>query len=512
MPDQRQEFSTSTVSVQAQDIDYNLNQLDVPRGWWYQVWKQTRTRIVLIYLLLMAGVTAASIPLFTALFLYNVDQRVKSDLYAEMQSFQRTFAAWKSSPDYDGNLEQFVSKVLGDIAPEDDNSLIFYINGEYYKSNPRKLPPELAAGSESEASWIKVTQLSEGRLPSTDPQIEGIIYLAQPLEIAGEQRGLFVAAHTTGSERQEALDGIAIFVPIVIGIFLIGSGLAWLATGRLLRPVHQLATTARSISETDLSQRLTLSGSGELVELANTFNGMMNRLQEAFMSQRNFINDAGHELRTPITIIQGHLELLDDVPPEMTETLEIIQDELDRMARLVNDMILLAKSERPDFLQLETVEITPFVEELLQKAQTLAERNWQLKQQGQGVVVADRQRLTGALLNLLNNAAQHTQPQALIELGAAVQAQQVRFWVRDMGTGIALSDQSRIFKRFARATNSRRRSDGSGLGLAIVQAIAEAHGGQVHLASKPGYGSTFTLILPLDSPKERPPHDTYSDR
>ena len=230
------------------------------------------------------------------------------------------------------------------------------------------------------------------------------------------------------------------------------------------------------------------------------------------MSQRNFVNDAGHELRTPITIIQGHLELLDDVPPEMTETLDIVQDELDRMARLVNDMILLAKSERPDFLQLETVEIAPFGEELLQKAQTLADRNWQLKQQGQGVIVADRQRLTGALLNLLNNAAQHTQPQDLIELGATVQKQQVRFWVRDTGEGIALSDQSRIFERFARASNSRRRSDGSGLGLAIVQAIAEAHGGQVQLASKPGYGSTFTLLLPLDSPKEQSTHDAYFDR
>ncbi|MBW4464021.1 MAG: HAMP domain-containing protein [Pegethrix bostrychoides GSE-TBD4-15B] len=501
-----------TPNATAQHVNYSLSQSSNPRNWWHQVLKQTRTRILLIYIVLMAGVTAASIPMFMALFLHNVNQRVRSDLLAEMQNFQQAYTDWKISPGYDGNLKHFASEVLGDIEPEDDNSLIFYINGEYYKSNPRGLPPELAEGSDIEAHWLKITQLSEGQLTSNHPQLGNIIYLAQPLEIEGEQRGIFVAAHTTGGERQEALNGIVIFVPIVASVVLMGAGLAWLATGKLLQPVHQLAITARSISETDLSQRITVSGSGELSELANTFNSMMNRLQEAFMSQRNFINDAGHELRTPITIIQGHLDLLDDIPPELAETLDIVQDELDRMARLVNDMILLAKSDRPDFLQLETVEIAPFGEELLQKAQTLADRNWQLKQQGQGVIVADRQRLTGALLNLLNNAAQHTQPQDLIELGAAVQKQQVRFWVRDTGEGIALSDQSRIFERFARTTNSRRRSDGSGLGLAIVQAIAEAHGGQVQLASKPGYGSTFTLLLPLDSPKEQSNHDSYFNR
>lgn len=510
MLDRSKELLTSNAT--AQHVNYSLSQSSNPRNWWHQVLKQTRTRILLIYIVLMAGVTAASIPMFMALFLHNVNQRVRGDLLAEMQNFQQAYADWKISPDYDGNLKHFASEVLGDIEPEDDNSLIFYINGEYYKSTPRGLPPELAEGSDAEAHWLKITQLAEGQLTPTNPQLGTIIYLAQPLEIEGELRGIFVAAHTTGGERQEALNGITIFIPIIVGVVLIGAGLAWSATGRLLQPVHQLAITARSISETDLSQRITVSGSGELSELANTFNGMMNRLQEAFMSQRNFINDAGHELRTPITIIQGHLELLDDVPPEMAETLDIVQDELDRMARLVNDMILLAKSERPDFLQLETVEVAPFGEELLQKAQTLADRNWQFKQQGQGVIVADRQRLTGALLNLLNNAAQHTQPQDLIELGVVVQQQQVRFWVRDTGEGVALSDQSRIFERFARATNSRRRSDGSGLGLAIVQAIAEAHGGQVQLASKPGYGSTFTLLLPLDSPKEQSNHDAYFNR
>jgi signal transduction histidine kinase len=478
---------------------------------WQRLLRETRTRIFLTYALLMASVTALSIPLSITLFLDNVKQRVREDLHEEMENFQTAYKAWKTAPDYDGDLKRFASEVLGNIEPEDDNSLIFYVDGRYYKSNPRGLPPELSSGSDTEAYWLSLTELTEGQRNISDPNIGSVIYLAQPLTGKDDRQGLFVVAHTTAGERQEALNGIFIFVPIIVGVVVIGFGLAWLSTGKMLKPVHELATTARSISESDLSRRITVDGSGELAELADTFNSMMNRLQDAFTSQRNFINDAGHELRTPITIIQGHLELLDDVPPDVIETVELAQDELDRMARLVNDMILLAKSERPDFLQLETIEIASFADELLHKAQTLADRNWQLKQVGQGVIVADRQRLTGALLNLLNNAAQHTQPHDLIELGVAVQ-QQVRFWVRDTGEGIALSEQARIFERFARVTNSRRRSEGSGLGLAIVQAIAEAHGGQVELSSKPGYGSIFTLILPLDSPKEHLTHAAHLDR
>jgi signal transduction histidine kinase len=267
--------------------------------------------------------------------------------------------------------------------------------------------------------------------------------------------------------------------------------------------------TARSISETDLTRRIQVHGSGEMAQLAKTFNAMMDRLQAAFTSQRNFIDDAGHELRTPITIIQGHLDLLGDLSADQAETIELVSGELERMNRMVNDLILLAKAQRPRFLHLETIDVPSFVEELFAKAKTLADRNWHLQIVGQGLMVGDRQRLTGALLNLLRNATQHTQPQDLIELGGKFSARGVEFWVRDSGVGIAVPDQQRIFDRFARSSESQSRSEGSGLGLAIVKAITEAHGGHLHLASQLGQGSTFTIILPLEptgdlrSPPER---------
>lgn len=126
-------------------------------------------------------------------------------------------------------------------------------------------------------------------------------------------------------------------------------------------------------------------------------------------------------------------------------------------------------------------------------------------------MVGDSQRLTGAMLNWVQNAVRRTQPGDLIEMGTIMNRKNVRFWVRDTGSGIALIDQARIFERFARAGNSHRHSEGTGLGLNIVQAIAEAHGGRVKLTSQRGNGSTFTLILPLEPPRERLLHDANSD-
>jgi signal transduction histidine kinase len=256
--------------------------------------------------------------------------------------------------------------------------------------------------------------------------------------------------------------------------------LAWFAAGKVLAPARNLALTARTISESDLTRRIAVEGSGEMAELAKTFNAMMDRIQSAFTIQRNFINDAGHELRTPITIIQGHLDLIGAVSEDQQETIDLVSDELNRMNRIVDDLVLLAKAEQPNFLHLETIDLKSFMAELHTKATALATRNWQLKVKGNRVIVGDRQRITGALLNLLNNAAQHTKEDALIELGVAVDKKEVQFWVRDTGVGIALEEQERIFSRFARGESSRRRPEGVGLG------------------SQLNVGSTFTLVMPCD--------------
>jgi signal transduction histidine kinase len=166
---------------------------------------------------------------------------------------------------------------------------------------------------------------------------------------------------------------------------------------------------------------------------------------------------------------------------------------------MVNELILLAKAERPDFLQTEMVDVAPLTGELLTKASALAPRVWVLDSEADGTIVADRQRLTEALMQLAQNAAEHTEEGDEIALGCAIEGGEARFWVRDTGTGIAPADQTQIFERFERR-GPRSKDGGYGLGLSIVRAIAEAHGGRVELRSDLGEGALFTIVVPVDGP------------
>lgn len=467
---------------------------------WRNFCYEVRTRILLLYLLLMLLITAASVPLFRWLLFASVDSRVSQDLAEEMAEFREEYLVWEAAPEQSvADLKEFVDRFLAEELPEDDDFFIAIIDGQFYRSSPTALAKPLRPDSALVGYWASLTKPTAGEQESADPNIGKVLYLVKPLNLDGQVKGVFVAAHTSAGERNEALASVYLFAGVATGVVLLAFCLAWLATGRVLAPVRRLSSTARAIiSESDLNQRIPKTGSaGEMAELIAVFNEMMDRIQKAFDTQRDFINDAGHELRTPITIIRGHLELMGDDPQEQQETIELVIDELDRMNRFVNDLILLAKAERSDFLQLETIELAAFVNDLFSKAAALADRKWHLVNRCSGQLIGDRQRLTGALLNLAQNATQYTKPNDLIELGAVTDCDSVRFWVRDMGEGISLEDQSRIFERFARAANSYRRSEGVGLGLAIVKAIVEAHHGRIELVSQLGVGSTFTLILPL---------------
>jgi signal transduction histidine kinase len=263
--------------------------------------------------------------------------------------------------------------------------------------------------------------------------------------------------------------------------------------------VTALTRTAKSISETDLSGRIPVDGRDEVSQLAQTFNDMLDRLERAFGSQRRFADDASHELKTPLTIVRGHLELLDDDPAERRETLALVTDELDRMGRIVEDLLLLARREEPDFLTLSTVDVGVLTDTLLAKAKALAPRDWVLDVRGQGVIVADHQRLTQAVMQLADNAARYSNGGNPIALGSIVSGGQARFWIRDQGPGIPTLEHEAVFERFRRGSGTGR-SDGAGLGLAIVKAIAEAHKGRVELESTAD-GSVFSIVVPVDQPE-----------
>ncbi|MGQ0842530.1 MAG: sensor histidine kinase [Sporichthyaceae bacterium] len=278
---------------------------------------------------------------------------------------------------------------------------------------------------------------------------------------------------------------------------------AWSVSGRLLRPLRDLRVTADQIGHSDLTRRIEADGHDDISDLARTFNAMLDRLEGAFAGQRCFLDDAGHELRTPLTIVRGHLELM--VPGDLEDvsaTRDLVLDELDRMGRLVDDLVVLARAGRPDFLRPQPVDLSVLVEEVLHKARGLADRNWVCDGRADAEVPADPQRLTQALLQLASNAVAHTEPGTTIAIGSSASAGRASLWVRDEGTGVAPADSERIFDRFERG--ERAGPHGAGLGLSIVRAIAAAHGGVVGLIPRPGPGATFRIDLPAGTTRAEP--------
>ena len=215
--------------------------------------------------------------------------------------------------------------------------------------------------------------------------------------------------------------------------------------------------------------------------------------------QRRFLQDASHELGTPITVALGHAELIERAVtnPVVAEDARVVTDELMRLRRLSTRMLLLASAEGPDFLHLTPVPVESVVVDALGRWGHVP-RRWRLGPVAEAIVLGDRDRLAVALDALLENAVAHTMPHDRIEVSARLEDAGVVLAVADSGPGIRDADLRRIFQRFARAEPSRSRpSGGLGLGLAIVQAIAEAHGGSVSVESTFGHGSEFEVYLPL---------------
>jgi signal transduction histidine kinase len=461
---------------------------------WWGTFAGVRSRILVWYFLLTAGITFVSVYATYKIFCDSTQWELSGQLQRDVASFQ-TFLEQKSPPIANPAalteaLETFVAKQV----PNPNRHLLLMVNGQTLY-----LPqPERSYFVQQQTDTIQRWANSTQQLTSS---VDGyFIRASQPLFLNGQQQGVIIAVHDATMRYQMAELTLRIVVNVTLVGLVLFSAIAWLTAGRVLAPLRQVTDTARSISETDLTQRLSVQGKDEIAELTLTFNQMLDRLQAAFTSQQDFIKDVSHELRTPITIIQGHLELLNDDPQERRETVALVKDELRRMNRFVNDLLLLMRSERPNFLKLNPVDLDTFTEELFAKVRGLATRDWQLEAKGRGELTCDRQRITQVVMNLAQNATQYTQERDAIVLGSAVSNGTVQFWVRDSGEGIAAEDQKRIFDRFARGSNSERRSEGSGLGLSIVQALINAHGGHLELYSRLGQGSTFTIVLPQQQP------------
>jgi two-component system OmpR family sensor kinase len=321
-----------------------------------------------------------------------------------------------------------------------------------------------------------------------------------PIMLSGEQVGAVEIAGSIG-DIADTMRRLLMLLAIggFVGCVVVGLG-SWLLLGRALEPVRRITKTAAAISREDLSRRIEYSGpNDEIGELATTMDAMLDRLELAFAAQDRFISDASHELRTPLTIIKGHLQVLDRQaspdPEFVKQEHALVLDELNRMNRLVADLLTLARATRNDFLRRDQIDLDAFLKSLVSQGSHLDDREWTVDSLPGGTVVADQDRLTQVFLNLMQNAARYTKPGQVIALGGK-RAGGVSLWVRDEGEGMTDEMLGRVFDRFYKGDAQAGDDEGLGLGLAIVKAIVQAHGGSVTVESRLGAGTRFMLLLP----------------
>jgi signal transduction histidine kinase len=453
--------------------------------------RSARTRIAIGVLTLLAVSSLASVLALRQILVSRAGDRVDRALDQEVLEFRRLAEIGRdprSGQPFGNDIKAVFEVFLARNVPLRGEAFYTFVDGVPFRSSADAAPadPLLA----EIAALGAVAAPTRGELEGPDGELR---YLAVPIDTEGP-RGAFAVTISLDQELEEINEAVRIAAGVSIVVFLLASVAVFAAVGRFLAPVRVLTDTARSISESDLTRRIEVAGNDELAELARTFNAMLERLEEAFAGQRRFLGDAGHELRTPITIVRGHLEVMGDDPEERRETIALVTDELDRMGRLVDELLLLERTQRPDFLRRDTVHLADLLDETVAKAQAIADRDWVQSGERRGTIAVDRQRLQQALLNLAENSAKHTAPGDRIQIGAELRGGMARLWVRDSGPGIDPGEQGRVFERFQRAGDN----EGTGLGLAVVKAIAEAHGGRVELESSLGAGATFTLVVPAD--------------
>jgi len=399
------------------------------------------------------------------------------------------FEVFTADPNFAGIREREIVRVLD-------------ANGELVASpfgvEEDALPLSTAGLQElhSQKVWWEIASTDSGRL---------LIY-NRPIIANGEVISIVQTARPL-AERDSSLAGLGTTLVIAsLLTILLAFGIGWWISGITLRPIHQITRTAREIgAESDFSRRVDYSGpNDEVGQLAITFNSMLSRLQDAYQRvsqalrmQRQFVADVSHELRTPLTTVRGNLALLRRDPPlpdtEQADVLTDLVEESDRLIRLVNDLLVLARADAGCSLVLEPIAVQPVVEEACRQARQL-DQGREIVEAAQDVTaLVDRDALKQVLLILLDNAVKYSQ--GVITVTAETAGDQVLICVKDNGPGIPPEILAHVFDRFYRG-DAYPDIPGFGLGLPIAKSLVEDQGGTIAIDSQVNSGSKICMRLP----------------
>jgi two-component system OmpR family sensor kinase len=471
-----------------------------------------RVRVTLLVVAVVAvclGVAFVAVYRQTAA---DLERRTGSDLRSDMAPLERAVATGSAAPRaVAARARRFLAS-----APFRPTTHVVYVvaPGAPAVSNQPELLGLTALGEHEPAPTKNAERRAAAALLSAPPGRRLV-----PVPDAGRIDLLVRAVHrdgrliarlgvgepTAASDRARHAVGAAFLLAGGLGVLaaLIGAGLV---ASRIAAPLRRMASVAARVDRGELAPRMDVHGrADEVGVLAESFNHMLDRLQDAFDRQSAFVADASHELRTPLTVISGQLEVLAleerPAPEEVRRVERMVHTEIDRMRRLVEDMLLLAQAGDDGFLRPAAVDLRPFLTELVRGMAALAPVPLVLEPVAPLVLEADPDRLAQALRNLLRNAIEHTDERGAVRLTVHATATSVRFVVDDDGPGIPPEERDAVFDRFHRLDAARsREAGGAGLGLAIVQAIARAHGGRAWAATPSAGGARLVIELPLRRP------------
>jgi len=465
-----------------------------------KLFSSLRARLALWYI----GILTVLL-VFLNIFLYLTLQRfLAQDLTSALRERGRAINNQLSVPLPEETREQRLKVILNVPGTPSVHVVLYDSNG-----NPVASSNAAPDGTpRPDEQMLRLANLPSGQLATVQrwqaPWGEQYLYLWQ---IVRPRRGPpFIALLITSSER------IGSTLRQLLVVMLLGDGAVLLLAGLMglplisaaLRPLGRMAEATQRIAAGDLGKQVYLpSGQDEMGQLSASFNDMVDQLRASFQAQRRFIADASHELRSPLTALQGSTEVLlmgaASDPKISYQMLRSMNREIDRLIRLVNDLLTLSKFDADLPMRRERVDLAGLLAETVDQVRTMAApRQVSCAFSGPVFLQGDRDRLKQVFLNIAENAVRHTTPEGHIEIGLRQEDGWATVTLKDDGEGISPDDLSHIFERFYSSDRSRSRpKSGTGLGLAIAKAIVEAHSGTIGVTGRPGEGAAFEVRLPV---------------